>query len=313
MAVARPDRRSPRTLPGRAGAAPPRAGRHRASCWLSAPPSSPRSVLPRRCAPGFDKGGSHSEKRVEAEEGGREPRAGRLSVPARRAEGAPRADGEGREGRHAHPEEKRIEAEFTEEQLERGRPVEDVILAEDAAGLEEEEAPVEEVSETVEPVPAELATVEEAPVDDKAEAKPAPGVEPTLEPVPAVEIVETVDEAAGAVTLLTSELPAMAAGQAGWVSLNWLAGKLDATEFRVTATEASGAVTISYPESTGRYSSLYRESFLLAGGTDYTSFRFEVAGDASSSVEIVFRVSYRGSRQRQGQGRAEGDRGGASR
>jgi hypothetical protein len=101
------------------------------------------------------------------------------------------------------------------------------------------------------------------------------------------------------VRLLTSSLPAMSPGQSGWVSLNWQAAKWDATSFQVTASETTGAVKISYPENTGSYSSLYRESFLLAGGVDYTSFYLQVSPDARDAVEILFRVSYE---QRNGKG-----------
>lgn len=108
----------------------------------------------------------------------------------------------------------------------------------------------------------------------------------------------------GTVSLLTTSLPAMAAGQKGWVSLNWQVSKWDATSFRVTASEATGAVAISYPENTESYSSLYRESFLLAGGTDYTSFYLDVSPGARESVEIVFVVSYD---QHIGNGKGKGE------
>jgi hypothetical protein len=96
----------------------------------------------------------------------------------------------------------------------------------------------------------------------------------------------------GNVTLLTSSLPAMAPGQAGWVSLNWLGDTRNATSFQVTATEPTGTVTIGYPTNTGAFSAPYRESQLLSGGTDYTSFYLHVAPGASAPATITFHLSY---------------------
>lgn len=96
----------------------------------------------------------------------------------------------------------------------------------------------------------------------------------------------------GKVKLTTSNLPNMAPGQSGWVSLNWEGDKWDATNFRVTASEGSGRVKISYPENTGSYSSLYRESTLFAGGTDYNSVRLEVGPGVRDDLSITFHVEY---------------------
>lgn len=158
----------------------------------------------------------------------------------------------------------------------------DVAEAQPAEAQVAEAQPVEaEQAET------QVATIDSTPVDvDSASVETVI----TVNPVTTLPVSGTVVD--GGVTLLTGSLPSMTPGQSGWVSLNWQAAKWDATDFRVTASDPSGTVKIAYPENTGSYSSLYRESYLLAGGTDYTSFRLEVSPDARESVAIAFHLSY---------------------
>jgi len=57
------------------------------------------------------------------------------------------------------------------------------------------------------------------------------------------------------ITLTTSTLPAMHAGQTAWVSTLWNGTNKAADNFKLTAT--STGATISYPANTATYSSLY--------------------------------------------------------
>ena len=71
---------------------------------------------------------------------------------------------------------------------------------------------------------------------------------------------------------LTTTLPSLNPGQTAWVSTLWRGASDDATSFRMEADGPSG-ITISYPENTPGYSSLYKDSTLLAQDTDYASLK----------------------------------------
>lgn len=93
------------------------------------------------------------------------------------------------------------------------------------------------------------------------------------------------------VTLLTSTLPTLNPGQAAWVSTLWHGGCVDATSFQLTASGPAG-VGISYPTNTGSYSSLYRDSTLLADDTDYAALKMQVGDSVVGDQKIALAVSY---------------------
>lgn len=93
----------------------------------------------------------------------------------------------------------------------------------------------------------------------------------------AVVVVFCADAAVAAkprdeVEQVTTTLPTLNPGQTAWVSTLWRGASTDATSFELIATEPNG-ISISYPENTGSYSSLYKQSTLLADDTDYASRR----------------------------------------
>ena len=82
------------------------------------------------------------------------------------------------------------------------------------------------------------------------------------------------------ITLVTTTLPALNPGQTAWVSTLWRGASEDATSFELTVVQPiPKGITVSYPENTGSHSSLYKQSTLLAGDTDYSSIKLQV-GDA---------------------------------
>jgi hypothetical protein len=84
------------------------------------------------------------------------------------------------------------------------------------------------------------------------------------------------------VTLSTSTLPTLRPGQTAWVSTLWTGAPVDATSFVLRASGPSG-ITISYPSNTGSYSSLYKQSTLLAGDTDYAALKVAVGPDVTAT------------------------------
>ena len=52
-------------------------------------------------------------------------------------------------------------------------------------------------------------------------------------------------------------------------------------------------ITVSYPENTGSFSSLYKQSTLLAGDTDYSSIKVQVGDDVLGNERIKLNVEYR--------------------
>jgi hypothetical protein len=90
---------------------------------------------------------------------------------------------------------------------------------------------------------------------------------------------------------LTTTLPSLNPGQTAWVSTLWRGASDDATSFRMEADAPSG-VTISYPENTPGYSSLYKDSTLLAQDTDYASLKVQVGDDPLGNQTIRLTVTY---------------------
>ena len=87
------------------------------------------------------------------------------------------------------------------------------------------------------------------------------------------------------VTLVTTTLPALNPGQSAWVSTLWRGSSADATSFELTVVQPiPHGMSFSYPESTGGFSSLYKQSTLLAGDTDYSSIKVQVGDDRRSEI-----------------------------
>jgi hypothetical protein len=103
------------------------------------------------------------------------------------------------------------------------------------------------------------------------------------------------------IELVTTTLPTLNPGQTAWVSTLWRGTDSDSTEFKLTAEPPQGS-TVSYPENTGSYSSLYKDSTLLAGDTDYAALKITVADDASGTQTIKLNVEYRAGNNGNGNG-----------
>jgi hypothetical protein len=93
------------------------------------------------------------------------------------------------------------------------------------------------------------------------------------------------------VTQLTSTLPTLNPGQTAWVSTLWQGACSDATSFKMLASGPPG-ITISYPTNTATYSSLYKQSTLLADDTDYASLKITVGDNVIGDQTIALTVSY---------------------
>ncbi len=91
---------------------------------------------------------------------------------------------------------------------------------------------------------------------------------------------------------VTTTLPTLNPGQTAWVSTLWRGAPTDATAFELTADPPKG-ITVSYPENTGGYSSLYKQSTLLADDTDYAAFKVQVGDDVVGERTIKLRITYR--------------------
>ena len=86
------------------------------------------------------------------------------------------------------------------------------------------------------------------------------------------------------ITQVTTTLPALNPGQTAWVSTLWRGASEDATSFELTVVQPiPKGITVSYPENTGSFSSLYKESTLLAGDTDYSSIKCRSATPCSET------------------------------
>lgn len=107
------------------------------------------------------------------------------------------------------------------------------------------------------------------------------------------------------VTLTTTTLPTLHPGQTAWVSTLWTGGERDAGSFVLRATGPPG-VSISYPANTGSYSSLYKESTLLAHDTDYAALKIVVGADVVGAQTIALTVSYvEAAKGKSGKGKAK--------
>ncbi len=95
------------------------------------------------------------------------------------------------------------------------------------------------------------------------------------------------------ITQVTTTLPALNPGQTAWVSTLWRGASSDATSFELTVVEPiPKGISASYPENTGSFSSLYKESTLRAGDTDYSSIKLQVADNVLGNQEIKLNVEY---------------------
>jgi hypothetical protein len=100
------------------------------------------------------------------------------------------------------------------------------------------------------------------------------------------------------ITQITTTLPELNPGQTAWVSTLWRGTSVDASSFELTADPPSG-ITVSYPETTGGFSSLYKQSTLLAGDTDYASLKVQVGDDVLGDERIKLNVDYQAGGKKQ--------------
>ena len=75
------------------------------------------------------------------------------------------------------------------------------------------------------------------------------------------------------------------------MSTLWRGTTEDAAAFELTAEPERGS-TVSYPENTGDFSSLSKQSTLLAGDTDYSSLKVRVGDNALGNQRIELHVVY---------------------
>ena len=95
------------------------------------------------------------------------------------------------------------------------------------------------------------------------------------------------------IALETSTFPAVNPGQTAWVSTIWRGASEDATSFELTVVEpVPKGISFSYPENTGGFSSLYKESTLLAADTDYSSVKLQVGDTVLGNQQIKLNVEY---------------------
>ena len=93
----------------------------------------------------------------------------------------------------------------------------------------------------------------------------------------------------GKLQLLTTSLPAMLPGQQGWVGLSWTATS-NVCDVEVTAT--GPGVTITYPENTGAFSSLYVRNALAETNRDYTALNIAVSPTVKGPVTVALKATY---------------------
>jgi hypothetical protein len=101
---------------------------------------------------------------------------------------------------------------------------------------------------------------------------------------------------------VTTTLPALNPGQTAWVATLWRGASTDATSFELTVVQPiPHGISVSYPESTGSFSSLYKESTLRAGDTDYSSIKVQVGDSVLGNEQIKLNVEYQlaGKKQKQ--------------
>ena len=86
------------------------------------------------------------------------------------------------------------------------------------------------------------------------------------------------------------------------MSTLWRGASEDATSFELTVVQPiPKGISVSYPENTGSFSSLYKQSTLLAGDTDYSSIKVQVGDDVLGNQQIKLDVEYQlaGKKQKQ--------------
>ncbi len=86
------------------------------------------------------------------------------------------------------------------------------------------------------------------------------------------------------------------------MSTLWRGASEDATSFELTVVQPiPQGISVSYPENTGSFSSLYKESTLLAGDTDYSSLKVQVGDSVLGDQQIKLDVEYQlaGKKQKQ--------------
>jgi hypothetical protein len=89
--------------------------------------------------------------------------------------------------------------------------------------------------------------------------------------------------------LIVVSPPVVQAGVATWMSAYWLTW-VDVCDARVTV--SGPGVTVTYPASTGSYSSFSRDSSLAAGQADYTAFRVTTGPVRGALVTLRLHLSY---------------------
>ena len=104
------------------------------------------------------------------------------------------------------------------------------------------------------------------------------------------------------ITQVTTTLPTLNPGQTAWVSTLWRGASEDASSFELTVVQPiPKGISVSYPENTGSFSSLYKASTLLAGDTDYSSIKVQVGDTVLGTQHIKLNVEYQlaGKKQKQ--------------
>ena len=95
------------------------------------------------------------------------------------------------------------------------------------------------------------------------------------------------------ISQVTTTLPTLNPGQTAWVSTLWRGASEDATTFELTVVQpVPKGISVSYPENTGSFSSLYKASTLLAGDTDYSSIKMQVGDTVLGTQHIKLDVEY---------------------
>jgi len=90
------------------------------------------------------------------------------------------------------------------------------------------------------------------------------------------------------VDLKTKRTAAVVEGDTAWVALTWTAKRVDASDFRVVATSTDTGISISYPKTTGAYSSLMDDDTLSSGEIDFTSLQISVPyGSRNVKLTVV--------------------------
>jgi hypothetical protein len=93
------------------------------------------------------------------------------------------------------------------------------------------------------------------------------------------------------VVMLTATSAPVAADSDSWITANWTALGGNADVFHVTATADNG-VSVSYPENTGSYSSLYRDDQLADLELDYTALKLAVPAGVTGNVTLTLHLTY---------------------